>query len=110
MSAAAIAAVLLALSLPGPARADGLTATKNWFGNVLFGWTDCVKGAADEVGKYASRAYVGVLVTAPVSCGTNVAVRYTGNAADVVTIPFTGENVVNPPVLDSWRPPVVFGK
>jgi hypothetical protein len=112
LCAAITAAVALsfafAMMMPAPAHADGLDASKHWVGNVLFGWADCGKGAADEVGKAQHRAYVGVLVTAPLSCGVNVATRYVGNVADLVSIPVSGTNVVNPPTLSSWTPPVRF--
>ncbi len=107
-AAAALALLASAAFTPVPAKADWLDASKNWLGNVVFGWTDCFKGAVDEIGKAKSRAYVGVLVTAPISCGTNVAVRYVGNAADIVSIPVAGKNVVNPATLGSWDPPVKF--
>ncbi len=95
-------------TLPMMAQADTLGAAGNWVGNMLFGWTDCFKGAANEVGKAADRGYIGVLVTAPLSCGANVAVRYGGNVADVIVIPASGKNVVNPATLESWSPPVIF--
>lgn len=95
------------LATPGPAKAaDTGQAASNWLGNTLFGWTDCFKGISDE----ASKRGVGAVVTGPISCGTNVAVRYTGNAADVVAIPASGKNTVKPAVGVSSGPPVQFGK
>lgn len=94
------------LLVVAPAKADGAAAV-NLASNTLFGWTECGKAVADEAGKAAERAYVGVLVTAPLMCGVNVAVRYLGVIADIVTLrPLWDGNTVTPAVHESWKPPV----
>jgi len=115
--------VLLVLSLilagaPGaPASADTganantgdrmRTKTLNTGANTLFGWVDCPKAMADEFSKANERLYVGVLVTAPLMCGVNTAVRYLGVAADIMTLPW-GDNLVQPGVLQKPNPPVTL--
>lgn len=98
----ALLAVLSAAE-PAPALADD-AAAENLVGNTLFGWTDFPKSFADEVEK---RGPLG-LITGPVVGAMNVAVRYTGNAIDVVSVPLGGGNSVSPPALPvSNDPPIV---
>jgi|SRR3989338_715482 len=102
-----LAAALLATTF-GSASAYADTGTKavDIAANTLVGWTECGKAAADEVKKASDRAYIGVLVTAPVMCGVNVAVRYLGVVADILTLPFSDRETVEPAVYKSWKPAV----
>lgn len=114
LSALAALFVVVAVTL-SPAQADVLTKAVNTASNTAFGWLDCPKAIADETAKAASRLYVGVLVTAPVMCGTNVAVRYTGVAMDWATLLFSwvpglDKNVVTPAVHESTAPPIKLPK
>ena len=91
--------------VPSVAQADFLGKAVNTTVNTVFGWLECPKGIYDEVRRASQRGYVGVIVTGPVSCAVNTAARYTGVVADVVTLPFSGDNAIKPGVLDSVRPP-----
>lgn len=104
-----LAVLFLAASItvaPTPAQADTWPAAKNLAVNTLFGWAECPKAMADEFGKAPQRFYVGVLVTAPLSCALNTGVRYLGVAADVAAVPLAGKNTVNPGVFDNKAPPI----
>lgn len=81
----------------------------NTVANTAFGWTDCGKGIADEVQKAPKRFYVFTLITAPLSCGVNVAVRYGTTAVDWATMPFSpapglDQNLLKPAIYESWQP------
>jgi hypothetical protein len=105
---AAVAGALIALSTaPPPAQADPLAKTGAMLVNAAFGWLDCFKAIGDEGSKAASRWYVGTLVTAPLMCGTNVAVRYVGVGVDAVTIPWNG-TIIEPDIFAGSSPPITL--
>ncbi len=77
---------------------------KNTGINAALGVVDCPKAWWDEASRSGARGVVGAVVTGPVMCGVNVAARYIGVAADLLTLPW-GDNIVKPGALDK-RPPV----
>lgn len=101
-----VAFVLLTLIVvvAGPASAEIAEKAKNTGINAALGVVECPKAWWDEASRGGVRSVVGTLVTGPVMCGTNVAVRYLGVAADLLTLPW-GDNVVKPNALDK-NPPV----
>lgn len=78
--------------------------TLNTGANALVGWADCGKGIADEVRRARERFWVGIAITAPVSCAGNLIVRYLGVVADLATLPW-GDNIVKPSALDGEAAP-----
>jgi hypothetical protein len=100
-----LAVVVLALASLAPVQAYGgiEQKAKNTAVNAAFGVIDCPKAWRDEASRKGARGVVGVLITGPVMCGTNVAVRYMGVAADLLTLPW-GDNVVKPTALDHRAP------
>ena len=104
---------LLLVSAP-PAHAElakaGASAV-NTVVNTAFGWVECPKAVWDEGKKAASRGYVGVVVTAPMMCATNVVVRYVGNAVDWIKLPVSWldgleGNAVKPAIYEKIGPVV----
>jgi hypothetical protein len=98
-----IASALVMGAVAG-ASAEIETKAKNTGINAALGVVDCPKAWWDEASRGGGRGIVGAVVTGPVMCGVNVAVRYLGVAADLVTLPW-GDNVVKPGALDK-KPPV----
>ena len=89
---------------PPIAEADMATKAKNTGVNAALGVVDCPKAWHDEATRGGARGLLGVVITGPIMCGTNVAVRYLGVAADLATLPW-GDNVIKPNALDR-KPPV----
>lgn len=87
-----------------PAHAGMGEKTGNTIVNATLGAAECPKAWADEVSRGGERSVIGFFITGPLMCGTNVAVRYLGVAADLLTLP-VGDNVIQPNVLDP-KPPV----
>jgi hypothetical protein len=77
---------------------------KNTGINAAAGVVECPKAWWDEASRPGARGVLGAVVTGPVMCGANVAVRYVGVAADLLTLPW-GDNLVRPNALDK-KPPV----
>jgi hypothetical protein len=94
------AGVGLVVLLPATVSADIGKKAKNTGINAALGVVECPKAWLDEA---ARRKLLGAVVTGPVMCGTNVAVRYLGVAADLVTLPW-GDNVIKPNALDAKSP------
>ena len=89
---------------PAAVYADIEQKAKNTGINAAVGVVDCPKAWHDEASRPGARGVLGVVITGPVMCGTNVAVRYLGVAADLLTLPW-GDNVIKPNALDK-KPPV----
>lgn len=106
MNRIAAASGVLALigCLATPVAAGMAEKAKNTGINAGFGVAECPKAWMDEASRDGARGIVGMIVTGPLMCGTNVAVRYLGVAADLVTLPW-GDNVVKPNVFDK-KPPL----
>jgi hypothetical protein len=98
-----VALVLVAVAA-GVVHADIAEKAKNTGINAAVGVVDCPKAWRDEATRPGARGVLGVVITGPVMCGTNVAVRYLGVAADLLTLPW-GSNVITPNALDP-KPPV----
>jgi hypothetical protein len=90
--------------VPATGHAGIEKKAKNTGINAALGVVDCPKAWHDEASRGGARGVLGAIITGPVMCGTNVAVRYLGVAADLVTLPW-GDNVVKPNALDR-KPPV----
>lgn len=101
LTAVGLALVVLA---PATVQAGIEKKAKNTAINAALGVVECPKAWHDEASRGGARGVVGAIITGPVMCGTNVAVRYLGVAADLLTLPW-GDNVVKPNALDR-RPPV----
>ena len=100
-----IAAALVMVALvPATVHADMQEKAKNTAINAALGGIDCPKAWWDEVSRGGVRGVFGAVITGPVMCATNLAVRYLGVGADLATLPW-GDNVVKPNALDS-KPPV----
>lgn len=97
-------ALFLLVFVGAPASADMAEKTRNTGINTAVGVVDCPKAWWDEASRGGVRSVIGTLVTGPLMCGTNLAVRYLGVAADILTLPW-GDNVVKPNALDK-HPPV----
>lgn len=93
----------LALLSAAPAGADIVEKAENTAINAAVGVVECPKAWWDEASRGGVRSFVGALVTGPVMCGANLAVRYIGVAADIVTLPW-GDNLVKPNALDKASP------
>jgi hypothetical protein len=89
--------------LAGPAGAELEEKAKNTGINAAVGLVECPKAWWDEASKKGARGVLGAVITGPVMCGANVAVRYLGVAADLLTLPW-GDNIVKPNALDK-KPP-----
>src|SRR5262245_63394804 len=87
-----------------PAWAGIEDKAKNTAINAGAGVIECPKAWIDEASRGGARGAVGAVVTGPVMCGANVAVRYLGVAADLVTLPWNG-NLVKPNAL-AKKPPL----
>jgi len=101
--AMAVAAVLIVGTIT-PAWAGIEAKARNTAINAAAGIIECPKAWVDEASRGGARGAVGAVLTGPVMCGTNVAVRYLGVAADLVTLPWNG-NLVKPNALDK-KPPL----
>jgi len=95
---------MLTVCLFTPAWAGIETKAKNTAINAGAGVIECPKAWIDEASRGGARGAVGAVLTGPIMCGTNVAVRYLGVAADLATLPWNG-NLVKPNAL-SKKPPV----
>lgn len=102
---AGCAAVALSLAvISSPARADE-NPVGNLVGNTLFGWADGPKSVVDEVEKRGPIGLVtGIVFTGPV----NIVARYASDVVDLVAIPATGKNTLQPATLASGKPPIVL--
>jgi hypothetical protein len=89
---------------PGVVHADIEEKAKNTGINAAVGVIDCPKAWYEEASRPGARGVLGVVITGPVMCGANVAVRYLGVAADLLTLPW-GDNVIKPNALDR-KPPL----
>jgi len=103
VTASLVLSILLA-SAATPASAEFKDKAQNTGINLLFGVADCPKAWGDELSRGGVRSVVGAVITGPLMCGTNVAVRYLGVAADILTLP-VGDNTIKPNALDR-QPPV----
>jgi len=101
----AIALVAAALGLTATtASADIVDKAKNTGINAGLGVVECPKAWWDEASRGGVRGVIGAVATGPVMCGANVALRYFGVAADLVTLPW-GDNLIKPNALDH-KPPL----
>jgi len=86
------------------ASADIVEKAKNTGINAGLGVVECPKAWWDEASREGIRGVIGAVVSGPVMCGANLAVRYLGVAVDIITLPW-GDNVIKPNALDS-KPPL----
>lgn len=101
----AIALVTAALCLTATtASADIADKAKNTGINAGLGVVECPKAWWDEASRGGVRGVIGVVATGPVMCGANIALRYFGVAADIITLPW-GDNLIKPNALDP-KPPL----
>ncbi len=106
---AVVLAVVVLAAVPFEAAADPGTKAANTLSNVLFGWTNCPKAVADEVGKGEKNPARGILgvFTGAFMCGANVAATYAAVGIDILTLPW-GDNVLPPAALASGKPPLTL--
>jgi hypothetical protein len=106
MKASTVFVVLLVFAAlaAAPAVAEIKEKAKETGINAALGVVECPKAWWDEASRGGARGILGAVVTGPVMCGTNVAVRYLGVAADLLTLPW-GDNLIKPGALDK-KPPL----
>lgn len=101
----------IAVASPPSVSADWEEKAGNTISNTIFGWTNCPKAWADEIGKFKDgfwRGLAGTLITGPLLCGANVAATYVAVPVDAATIPW-GKNVL-PPAAHEAKPPLRFDR